>query len=366
MSELFTTKSYLAKLLNETIDNLKVDNDSLTFGYYRVSLKDYIYYFKENKDLIFNDFIENDFAEVLSDGVQKLYENNDVSDDDIGIFYYYFVTVHVLLRIKKMSVFKYEELKNYADIAKYTANKSLWFRGQSEYKWKLVPSYYRSLKKKDCIVNLSYLNTDYVNMKISDKLSLIFNSSILDYEKLSFVQHSLAITPFLDFSKNVYSAVSFAIGNYEAPRKLIEDDAALYLLNVENKEIIKTSDDASKVINDLYVEYIGSKPRISTLTKSLFWNQFLKGTLHSEYHLIDIKTNDRMRIQDGTFVLFNKVLIIGEDIIFSTKEHSELSKLITKVKIDSSNRIEIYKEILKNDSKFHLLKMLNPYDFMIE
>ena len=93
-----------------------------------------------------------------------------------------------------------------------------------------------------------------------------------------------------------------------SPRKLIDVDSSIFVLNIEGKEIVTSKKQATSVIESLNVEYIGSRPRIATLIKSEFWIKFLFGTLHSEYHLIDIKTNDRMRIQDGTFVLFNNVL----------------------------------------------------------
>jgi hypothetical protein len=298
--------------------------------------------------------------------VQEFIEHETESDESNEI-YYLIVTLHILLRIKKMSLFSFEDIKSYKELEKYnSSDRKYWYRGQSDYDWKLIPSYYRSLGKKDVIVDYDYLKRDYDEMRISRKLYSIFDDDTIDYEKLSFIQHSLAITPLLDFTRNIYSATSFAVGNYENPRKLSEDNAAVYLIDIESSERITSSSQATSLIQGLRVQYIGSRPRIATLIRSSFWREFLIGTLHSEFHLIDIKTNDRMRIQDGTFVLLDKVLFIGNDLIVSTKEHKVLSKIITKLKISHKDRLSIYKHVMSNDSKHHFLKMMNPYEFMIE
>jgi len=354
---------------------MKDNVNNLTFGpFINLYKEDYEDYLKDYKHTIIEDFTNQDnMNEILNlvklylERDKKIGSENQINHEEDVELNYQIITVHVMMRIKKMSLFKYDEIKSYNDIINYKDKENaFWFRGQTDYSWKLVPSYYRSLGKKDLIVDHKYLENDYNDMGIKRKLNSIFGIEDIDYERLSFVQHSLAITPLLDFTKNVYSATSFAIGNYSSPRKLIDPDSAIFVLSIENKKIITSKKTASSVVDALNVEYIGSKPRIATLIKSLFWREFLIEALHSEYYLIDIKTNDRMRIQDGTFVLFNNVLFIGDDMIVSTKEHKVLSKIITKIKIKAKNKMSIYHDIMSNGSKYHLLKMMNPYDFMIE
>ena len=51
-------------------------------------------------------------------------------------------------------------------------------------------------------------------------------------------------------------------------------------------------------------------------------------SLVSRVYLIDIPTNDRMRMQKGTFVLFDHVIFVDENMIVSDKTKSELSGII--------------------------------------
>ena len=92
----------------------------------------------------------------------------------------------------------------------------------------------------------------------------------------------------------------------------------------------------------------------------------MKQTKHSEMKLIDVKTNDRMRIQDGTFVLFNNVIFICNDMVVSTRKHYVLSEKLKKIEITKKGREEIYKKLHQIDSKYKIQNMLNPYGFMIE
>jgi hypothetical protein len=188
----------------------------------------------------------------------------------------------------------------------------------------------------------------------------------MNYEEIAFIQHSISMTPFLDFTRDPKTAISFAISNFSTPRKLNEDDAAVYQLKINGDTIITDPIKATNIIKNLDVEYFNSKPYVSTLIKSSFWKDLLTGKRYSEYHLIDIKTNDRMRFQDGTFVLFNNVMFIDDIMVVSHKKHRKLSSLITKYKISDKVRYAFHEKINDGESLYHILMMLNPYDYMIE
>ena len=79
-----------------------------------------------------------------------------------------------------------------------------------------------------------------------------------------------------------------------------------------------------------------------------------------------MKTNDRMRIQDGTFVLFNNVMFVCDDMIVSSSKHKDISIKLRKIMITSKGRNEMYKMLPTIDTKYQIQNMLDPYGYMIE
>ena len=283
--------------------------------------------------------------------------------------YYLIVAIHVFIRLKKMSIPEEREIESYSDLVKeekLLENNVYWYRGQGEYDWHLTPSYFRTLSGGRKIVDYDYLINDYVNMNIMNKISKVFNDNkvILDYERLSFIQHSLSNTPLIDFTKKMKVAATFAIGNLETPRRMIRSAAAIIRLKVNKDDIIYDIDTATNKIKNLKIlNYVG-KNTLHNFISTMLWVKYFIGNEKSRAYLIDIKTNDRMRIQDGTFVLFDNIVIINQRIYFINPKG--FASLFSKYKIKAINRLAIHNDILKNDSRYHLNNLLNPYHFMKE
>lgn len=273
------------------------------------------------------------------------------------------IVAHVLQKLEKMVLPRQTEINSQDDFSQFITG-NYWFRGQAEYEWKLLPSYYRSHEKNDIHINHSQLENDYTNLGIIDKTERVFKNRNLDYMTLSFIQHTMAFTPLLDFTKNFYTALSFAVSNYSTPRKLHEKAAAIYAIDTTYIQPVESLSRATDILKGFETEYIGSKPTITKIIKSHMWNGFMKGTINSEVHLFDIETNDRMRMQSGSFVLFDKVLFIGDILVVSTAKQAQLSSIVTKIRIGQPARKKLYDWIKSTHPNYQIQMLLSPYDFM--
>lgn len=373
MDGIYDPFQYLKRILNERINEMGRDIQSVTLSIYKGNEKVALDYLLKYEDVIFKDLQENLNEESIQQYqslISVLTGNDtyiDLNEKSVENTVNSIVILHVIVKLIELSVLETKSIDSYDELSKIIGEEKCWYRGQSSIKWKLVPSFYRSLGSKSVHVNKKYLFNEYNRMKIIDRINSVFRSSTLTYEQLAFIQHSMAFSPLLDFTTDIYTAASFAVSNHSKPYLMHDEPAAIFSIKLNgNEDIIRENDDSDSIINNLNVEYIGSKPYISTLIKSNMWIDLILGKIYSEYKLIDIKTNDRMRIQNGTFVLFNNVLIIGDDMVVSTRTRRTMSKIITKyeIKVDKGQRYRIYSQIMANDSKYHLNFMMNPYDYM--
>lgn len=372
MDNIYNPFQYLQKVINDLIYVFKTDVQSVTLSIYKGTDKYVLDYLMKNEDMITKDIVklldEDAIGQYMSliVAIRESGNSSDLIKSKLQNIINNIVILHVIIKLKEMSVFETKNIESYDELSIISSNNNCWYRGQSSVKWKLVPSFYRSLGSKSVLVDIKYLFNEYNRMKVIDRITSIYSSRLLNYQQLAFIQHSLALTPLLDFTTNIFNAASFAVSNLEKPHCMQDEPAAIYAISLNGNEIIDSNMLIDPIINKLNVEYIGSKPYISTLIRSKMWNDLLLGNVYSEYRLIDIKTNDRMRMQNGTFVLFNNVLIIGDDIVVSTITGRTLSKIITKyeIKVDKGQRYKMYLDIMSHESKYHLNNMMNPYDYM--
>ena len=142
-------------------------------------------YFSEYRILIVRDLIQ--FYEAWSDIIElldqiknetQIYQNQQIIQD--------LVTLHALLRIERMTIKSEISIDSYQDFQRISElNKGAWYRGQADFKWKLIPSYYRSIPytSSPVHVNYKYVDSDYISLGISKKIESIFGKYVLDYEK---------------------------------------------------------------------------------------------------------------------------------------------------------------------------------------
>lgn len=130
------------------------------------------------------------------------------------------------------------------------------------------------------------------------------------YELCAFSQHYLDVSPFIDFTKSLYVALSFALKN----RKEYKDDIVLYTAETENydnytKDIVT----AECWLNSYKVTVLNSGEELLKLRANDLSRVAIKKAMETyearaqqespEALLIDIPTNDLMKYQQGVFLL---------------------------------------------------------------
>jgi hypothetical protein len=314
---------------------------------------DFIHYIEEDTSDVF--YIET----IEEETKQKLRSKDQIPNlnEDEKNLLVHLVTLHVARRLNSLSALQVGQEITYSELAKLDKKLStFWFRGQSDYSYNLTPSFYRG-KEDHGTINLAKLKGYYNSKGILSKLSYIFPRRELDFSQLSFIQHSIQKTPLLDFTKDPFVAALFALDS-----KVI-NDASVFKLNTNKANIIKVTELelADKLIQKINVEYYNNKPEITTLIKSKLFRSLVDGTTQSEVYLIDIATNDRMRIQKGTFVLFNNVIFVDQNMIVSTNTKNDLVGSITKHMIRKSTKEKLLLSI-KRRSK----TKRNCYNYLME
>ncbi len=315
------------------------------------------YYFKYYP-YIFADVSEVfDLQNIDEHAFYQLLENKrDLNEDEKSLIIH-LLTLHVIRRINMLSVLTIGEDVTF-DLLKKLDKTKAWYRGQTDIHQRLIPSYYRPQKTNDK-VSLSSLQSDYTRKGISAKLRGIFKGKNLDFTKVSFVQHTLSFTPLLDFSKNPYVATTFALEDKE-------NDGALYVVDTSKAYMTRLSSEQkiNQVLNDLHVEYYNNRPKIATLIRSPLFRALVDGSVSSNFYLFDVETNDRMRIQSGTFVLFNDVIFVKNHMIVSSQTKDALVGSIRMHRIKKEDKEALKQALVKKSERYTLTHLMEPYTYM--
>lgn len=329
----------------KTFDSVYIDYYSKFYRYVDEDLSD-----------VFN------FEEILEATKTKIRHGltiGDFTEDEVALIIH-LVTLHVIRRLNFLSVLKEETQPLDIDLLdQLKLKQGTWFRGQKSFNYSLVPSYFR-LQSDHGKVSSTSLEGYYKRHGYMKKLEAIFGSGSLDFNKLAFVQHTISLTPLLDFTEDVFVASVFALEPLEST-----DDAALYLLDTQKVNINLIDEaQADQVIKDLNIEYYNNKPKVSTLIKSPLYRHLLTGQNSSTFSLFNIKTNDRMKMQKGTFVLFNQVIFVHNNIIASSNTIDDLKGALTKIRIPSEDKDGLLKHIHTVDDRYHYEVLMEPYKYM--
>ncbi len=270
-----------------------------------------------------------------------------------------------------------------------------WYRGQSDFSWSLIPSFFRGFAytKKPIpeTIDINKLIDDYSKKGLLEKYKKIFDKNQVDYHFLSFMQHATSYSPLIDFTNEIVIATSFALSNKNKFNDYFKKPSAVYKLYLEEpktyieyiehlngklfykdklfleKHVVKTAADANNLIRNykVYTCYkyaigspIGGNP-ITTIDEIINY-------LTPKFAFIDIPTNDRMKYQKGGFLLFYDCLIINEKLFLEIIP----GMLLQKFKIDNaSNNKDKIIDAIKYNKVFCMYmpdKLLDPYEFFNE
>ena len=249
---------------------------------------------------------------------------------------------------------------------------NIFYRGQSIFKWDLVPSLVRNLLTKNCLIDLNKIFDIYNEKALFTSLIDTYNfnfpynkiqkSDDINYEFLSWMQHAASLSPFIKYKKEFLFASSFALESQNS-FEFNNEDSAIFLLECHNSlqnnlTYINDKIKQIKIITLSQKIVPGTRLKIKKLKKPLDFTNLksIKEALSLKYEVIDLPTNDRMKRQRGLFLFIYKCVFINGQLF--TYVNSDT--FICKVKINFEGK-RFLRKILKDNPYANLTYLLNPY-----
>ncbi|MCC8072902.1 MAG: FRG domain-containing protein [Clostridiales bacterium] len=235
-------------------------------------------------------------------------------------------------------------------------DKQLFYRGEriADGKRRLVPTILRDISALPCDndIGIIHIDSDYIfdfysSMgKFVDVFSKTMgraDSSHL-YELCAFAQHYHCPSPLIDFSKNLYTSLSFALKG----REVYDEDIVLFVVGLKNPlDYTKSSHVADTWLKNINVyasrfdeemvkknlhELVHRKNKISFSNNLQYIEElldFLSTHPAPKAKLIDVPTNTRMKFQQGVFLLLTDFQVYnGTYFTKNIREHFDITKFI--------------------------------------
>ena len=237
-----------------------------------------------------------------------------------------------------------------------------WYRGQSDFQWRLTPSMFRNLESvfpSGAIIDDTLIEKIYADNGFLRKWKDVFGTETIDYNFLSYMQHSISYSPFLDFTSDFNTALSFSLGNKSSVNDYLYKDSAVFEIEVKNNHLL--NEEKSNNPLNFFVEYI-PKPYIigtSILGKPIHSFDDIIQALTPEFVMIDRVTNDRMRYQKGKYILFNNYLSLQGTVF--TWLNKDLS--VVKYRIRKEEKEKLCDRLYRDYPFLTVEKMMNPYSY---
>ena len=261
---------------------------------------------------------------------------------------------------------------------------TIFYRGQT-IDCPMSPSIVRDLKQNIVINKTAF---DFLIGDKNEKYESHIENSSNFYEKIAFFQHSTNYSPLLDFTTKRLVAVSFALSNSDKINAFNNNDSIVYGIEPKKKDDISNLITGVNVAEDFfnskefYIKEINSdsitffkKYRLSLVKKTstgtftttketIEFKTFgdIRKNLTPQFKFIDIKTNDRMKYQQGLFLVFYECVSLRGRIYFELNPNFKLYKFTIK----KEDKRKILESIYQNEREYDLNHLMNPYLFLTE
>ena len=243
-------------------------------------------------------------------------------------------------------------------------NKNYWYRGQSDYDWFLTPSLLRNLNNvfsKETHIDSNVIYDLYSKGGMMGRWNSVFNSNTINYDFLSYMQHAISYSPLLDFTSDCRVALSFSLGNKASINDFGYKDSAIYKLEVQDDKKKRSNLNSSQFLSNFSIDYLPHPYTIGSPINGKQMNtlQDIRDELTPDYVMLDSVCNDRMRYQNGRFVLFYNYFSIQGKVCTWLNKNLRLSKLRVKV----SDKPKHCKDLAAKCPHLLMKKMMDPYCF---
>ena len=306
---------------------------------------------------------------------QNHYYNN-YENDMYNYYEYYFeikvkfLYVNLIINFifaSKIKELKITTLESFINVINTTAdrngskrknNYSILFRGQTNSKWNIIPSILRNIdQSKTFIIDYDFIIDIYRKINVYEKYDKIIGHTDKVYDMVSFFQHSISLSPLVDFTERIEVASFFALSDQIRHNEFYNNDASIYVLQNSPGENFELHDD--EVLKNIRIG-VYKKGKRTLDDYLLMYNKM--GNLfntNADVFIHKVKTNDRMRYQSGAFVLYDNYIIDSlENTLLTT--HNSSAKIL-KIIIDRKVKKEILEYLIKHYPEYQLRYLMNPY-----
>lgn len=254
----------------------------------------------------------------------------------------------------------------------------VYYRGQSNCQWGLIPSMFRNyrfksnMKTDGYFVDINMLYENYSESDLIDKynktiaIDKIVNASDISYDFIAYMQHSLAYSPLIDVTKKKEIGLQFALGNKYDINNFLGSNSTLFAFKIKNQSEkvrdLKNIKLNVKILNKkivpgrkMVVEDVNGKHHNLDFTTA-------KSTikeLRPEFVIINKVYNDRMRYQHGEFILFYDYTMLNDRILFNLNSDIDYTQYI----ILTISKKGLYELLNKKYPQYNMDYLMAPYDY---
>jgi hypothetical protein len=294
----------------------------------------------------------NEIAKAISQLSTRIVQNNT----KFSLFYYYYILSLSLAgsypEITIKSLDEYISVLNHFKESNGIIN---YFRGQSNSNWNLIPSCLRNIDQtKTWVYTFEDLVDQYSLINVHALYKKIIDPTRDEYQMVSFLQHAISFSPLIDFTLNFQVATYFALNNYIKINDFSNQDAAIFII----RDLKKTRELSSAELKDLKIGIYSNGKKTYKDYKEIYDKMGRLFGNDAQFSFSSKVTNDRMRYQQGTFILFNNYIV---DNINTSIIHDKDGFFITKMVIDKKIKKDIWEYLNKHEPEYKIKYLLNPY-----
>lgn len=290
---------------------------------------------------------------------KDIFSLNYVKDDHLysNELFYMFIEYQyrVKIDIPSIEIKELYEIRIIEDILKNIKNQWV-FRGHADKSWYPEATLLRNINRETTYILDKYeIENKYKVYNLISKYKKIFGHYTLNYEFLSYMQHSTSYSPMIDFTNNFKIALSFALSNIGNINQFHNIDSSVICTLVDSEMSIDNT------INNFEIGILSSKPW-TVKDLSVIYKRF--GRLHNTFLRESVskqQVNDRMKYQNGLFLMYDGYISFPT---YTMPYH--LRKGLLKIIINHTVKKAIYDELYDKNRQYLQHYLLNPYQYFTE
>ncbi|MDD3382135.1 MAG: FRG domain-containing protein [Bacilli bacterium] len=348
--EIYENDISYKSLLNDVLLNIKVLIENRLFRKDRVFEFYGDNYSYKNKLKGVNEL--NEIAKAISQLDTRIVQNNTKF---LLFYYYYILSLSLAGSYPEIMIKSLDEYVGVLNHFKESNGITNFFRGQANSNWNLIPSCLRNIDQtKTWVYTFEDLVDQYSSINAYDLYGKIIDSTKDEYQMVSFLQHAISFSPLIDFTLNFQVATYFALNNYIKINDFSNQDAAIFII----RDLKKTRELSSAELKDLKIGIYSNGKKTYKDYKEIYDKMGRLFGNDAQFSFSSKVTNDRMRYQQGTFILFNNYIV---DNINTSIIHAKNGLFLTKIVIDKKIKKDIWEYLNKHEPEYKIKYLLNPY-----